>query len=104
MRDCKEQTQMKHTFTRKQVKRIILEELEKSKVDDAAEEIVDELEGMLSEAEDDSALKRIYNKIFKKAEEANNGEVIVAAEDQEIVEDVKQNGGQAILTKNDHKT
>ena len=62
---------MKHTFTREQVKRIILEELEKSKVDDAAEEIVDELEGILSEAEDDSALKRIYNKIFKKAEEEN---------------------------------
>ena len=62
---------MKHTFTREQVKRIILEELEKSKVDDAAEEIVDELEGILSEAEDDSALKRIYDKIFKKAEEEN---------------------------------
>ena len=62
---------MKHNFTREQIKRIILEELEKSKVDDAAEEIVDELEGMLSEAENDSALKRIYNKIFKKAEEEN---------------------------------
>ena len=60
---------MKHGFSREQVKRIILEELEKSKIDDAAEEIVDELEGMLSEAEDDSALKRIYDKIFKKAEE-----------------------------------
>ena len=56
MRDCKEQIQMKHTFAREQVKKIILEELEKSKVDDAAEEIVDELEGMLSEAENDSAL------------------------------------------------
>ena len=62
---------MKHTFTREQVKRIILEELEKSKIDDAAEEIVDDLEGMLSEAEDDSALKRIYDKIFKKAKEEN---------------------------------
>tara|TARA_Y100000592_G_scaffold30536_2_gene48663 strand:+ start:76315 stop:77274 length:960 start_codon:yes stop_codon:yes gene_type:complete len=62
---------MKHTFTREQVKRIILEELEKSKVDDAAEQIVDELESMLSEAEGDSALKRIYDKIFKKAEEEN---------------------------------
>jgi len=60
---------MKHKFTREQIKRIILEELEKSKIDDAAEEIVDELEGMLSEAEDDSALKRIYDKIFNKAEE-----------------------------------
>ena len=42
--------------------------------------------------------------VFKKAEEANIGEVIVATEDQEIIDDVKQNGGQAILTKNHHKT
>ena len=42
--------------------------------------------------------------VFKKAEEANIGEVIVATEDQEIVDDVKKNGGQAILTKNYHKT
>ena len=46
----------------------------------------------------------IISHVFKKAEQANIGEVIVAAEDQEIVDDVKQNGGQAILTKNDHKT
>ena len=37
--------------------------------------------------------------VFKKAEEANIGEVIVAStEDQEIIDDVKKNGGQAILT------
>ena len=42
--------------------------------------------------------------VFKKAEEANIGEVIVAAADQEIADDVKQNGGQAILTKKEHKT
>ena len=42
--------------------------------------------------------------VFKKAEEANIGEVIVAAEDQEIVDDVKKNGGNAILTSNQHKT
>ena len=42
--------------------------------------------------------------VFKKAEEANIGEVIVATENQEIIDDVKQNGGQAILTKNHHKT
>jgi len=42
--------------------------------------------------------------VFKKAEEANIGEVIVAAEDQEIIDDVKQNGGQAVLTKKTHKT
>ena len=46
----------------------------------------------------------IISHVFKKAKEANVGEVIVAAEDQEIVDDVKQNGGQAILTKNEHKT
>ena len=46
----------------------------------------------------------IISHVFKRAEEANIGEVIVAAEDQEIVDDVKQNGGQAILTKNEHKT
>ena len=42
--------------------------------------------------------------VFKKAEEANIGEVVVATEDQEILDDVKKNGGQAILTKNQHKT
>ena len=46
----------------------------------------------------------IISHVFKKAEEANIGEVIVAAEDQEIVDDVKKNGGQAIMTKNSHKT
>ena len=46
----------------------------------------------------------IISHVFKKAEEANIGEVIVAAEDQEIVDDVKKNGGQAIITKNYHKT
>tara|TARA_B100000963_G_C22620471_1_gene669679 strand:- start:791 stop:1525 length:735 start_codon:yes stop_codon:yes gene_type:complete len=42
--------------------------------------------------------------VAKIAEEANIGEVYVAAEDQEIVNDVKTNGGQAILTSNEHKT
>ena len=42
--------------------------------------------------------------VFKKAQKANIGEVIVAAEDQEIVDDVKKNGGQAILTKKKHET
>ena len=46
----------------------------------------------------------IISHVFKKAEKANIGEVIVAAEDQEIINDVKQNGGQAILTGNNHKT
>ena len=46
----------------------------------------------------------IISHVLKKAEEANIGEVIVATEDKEIIEDVKQNGGQAILTGNHHKT
>ena len=46
----------------------------------------------------------IISHVFKKAERANIGEVIVAAEDQEIIEDVKKNGGNAILTGKNHKT
>ncbi len=46
----------------------------------------------------------IISHVYKKAEQANIGDVIVAAEDQEIVDDVKKNGGQAIITKNYHKT
>ena len=42
--------------------------------------------------------------VYKKAQEADIGDVFVAAEDQEIVEDVKKNGGEAILTSNNHKT
>ena len=46
----------------------------------------------------------IISHVFKKAEEANIGEVLVATEDQEIIDDVKKNGGQAILTKKKHNT
>ena len=46
----------------------------------------------------------IISHVFKRAEEANIGEVVVATEDQEIIEDVLKNGGRAILTRNDHKT
>ena len=46
----------------------------------------------------------IISHVFKKAEKANIGEVIVATEDQEIFEDVKKNGGQVLLTSNQHKT
>ncbi len=46
----------------------------------------------------------IISHVSKKAEEANIGEVIVAAEDQEIIDDVKGNGFNAILTSNKHKT
>ena len=46
----------------------------------------------------------IISHVFKKAEEANIGEVVVATEDREIMDDVKNNGGQAILTEKQHKT
>ena len=42
--------------------------------------------------------------VFKKAVEANIGEVLIATEDQEIIDDVKKNGGQAVLTDKSHKT
>ena len=35
----------------------------------------------------------IISHVFRKAEAASIGEVVVAAEDQEIIDDVKQNGG-----------
>ena len=38
----------------------------------------------------------IISHVFKRAEEANIGEVVVATENQEIFDDVKQNGGRAI--------
>ena len=46
----------------------------------------------------------IISNVFKKAKEADIGEVYVAAEDKEIVDDVISNGGKAILTGNKHKT
>ena len=46
----------------------------------------------------------IISHVFKKAEEANIGEVVVATEDQEILNDVLKNGGRAILTNKNHKT
>ena len=46
----------------------------------------------------------IISHVFKKAVQADIGEVYVAAEDQEIIDDVKNNGGQAIFTSNKHKT
>ena len=42
----------------------------------------------------------IISHVSKVAEEANIGDVIVATEDQEIIEDVKSNGFNAILTSN----
>ena len=46
----------------------------------------------------------IISHVFRKAEEANIGEVVVATEDQEIFDDVLKNGGRAVLTNNKHKT
>ena len=46
----------------------------------------------------------IISRVFKRAEKANIGEVIVATEDNEIIEDVKKNGGNAILTSKQPKT
>jgi len=46
----------------------------------------------------------IISHVYKRAEKANIGEVIVAAEDKEIVDDVKTNGGNAILTSKKPKT
>jgi len=46
----------------------------------------------------------IISHVFRRAQEANIGEVIVATEDQEIADDVIKNGGRAILTNKNHKT
>ena len=46
----------------------------------------------------------IISHAFKRAQDANIGEVVVAAADQEIVDDVIKNGGKAIITNNNHKT
>ena len=46
----------------------------------------------------------IISHVYKKALEADIGDVFVAAEDHEIAEDVRKNGGEAILTSKNHKT
>ena len=46
----------------------------------------------------------IISHVFKRAEEANIGEVVVATDDQAILKDVLKNGGKAILTNKNHKT
>ncbi len=48
--------------------------------------------------------KSIISHVFKRAQDADIGDVIVAAENTEIVEDVTMNGGRAVLTSNKHKT
>ena len=46
----------------------------------------------------------IISHVFKRAEEVNIGEAVVATDDQEIFKDVLKNGGRAILTNKNHKT
>ena len=46
----------------------------------------------------------IISHVFKKAEEANIGEVVVATDDQEILQDVIKNGGRAISVSYTHLT
>ena len=46
----------------------------------------------------------IISHVFKRAEEANIGEAVVATDDQEILNDILKNGGKAILTSKNHKT
>ena len=46
----------------------------------------------------------IISHVVKKAKDADVGEVYVATEDKEILDDVNLNGGKAILTSNRHKT
>ena len=48
--------------------------------------------------------KSIISHVFKRAQDADIGDVVVATENTEIVEDVTINGGRAILTSNKHKT
>ena len=46
----------------------------------------------------------IISHVVKKAKEADIGDVYVATEDKEILDDVNLNGGKAVLTSNIHKT
>jgi len=48
--------------------------------------------------------KSIISHVYKKALDAKIGDVYVATEDQEIIDDININGGQAILTNKNHKT
>jgi len=42
--------------------------------------------------------------VYEKAKKANIGDVVVATQDLEILEEVEKNGGKAVLTGNQHKT
>ncbi|MGA0245407.1 MAG: hypothetical protein ACO3JZ_01960 [Schleiferiaceae bacterium] len=57
-------------ITKTKLQQIILEEIDRVETDQAAEDIVDDLESFLTEAEE-SFLKKVYNKIFSKSQEQN---------------------------------
>jgi len=46
----------------------------------------------------------IISHVFNKAKKTNIGRVVVCAEDDEILKEVKRYGGEAILTSNKHKS
>tara|TARA_B100000214_G_C23909754_1_gene600688 strand:- start:444 stop:1172 length:729 start_codon:yes stop_codon:yes gene_type:complete len=46
----------------------------------------------------------VISHVFKRAEKANIGDVYVATEDQEIIDEVNTNGGKAVLTSKNNKT
>jgi len=48
--------------------------------------------------------KSIISHVYERASNAKIGEVVVATEDKEIVDDIENNGGRAILTSKNHKT
>ncbi len=48
--------------------------------------------------------RSIISQVVKRAKESKLGKVYVATEDIEILNEVKKNGGQAIITSNKHKT
>ena len=48
--------------------------------------------------------KSIISLVVKKAEQSKLGEVIVATEDNKIFNEVKKNGGKAVITSKKHKT
>jgi len=46
----------------------------------------------------------IISHVFNKAKKTNIGRVVVCTEDDSILKEVKRNGGEAVLTSNDHKS
>ena len=46
----------------------------------------------------------IISHVFNKAKKTNIGKVVVCTQDNEIMNEVKKNGGEAILTSNKHKS